>query len=103
MWISRCTDVLVAGLVKRLAKIPPVLLLDTSLIDCDLEMGGGDVGCLIVLVRRMVGLVARCALLGSRADMLLHTVSVGQLLIHSTILPAQLGNLNPAHRGRAGP
>jgi hypothetical protein len=46
------------GLVKRFAKIPPVLLRAISLPECVLEMAGGEVGSLVVLVRRTVGLVA---------------------------------------------
>lgn len=90
------------GLVKRFAKIPPVLLRAMSLPECVLEMAGGEVGCLIVLVRRIVGRVDIYGLLGSRADMLLRVVSVCQLLTISTILPVKLRNLNSAHRGRAG-
>lgn len=64
------------GRENRLAKIPPELLFEASLMDGDLKAGGGEVGCLIVLVRRIVGLVAMYDLLGSRADMLLMIVSV---------------------------
>jgi hypothetical protein len=59
------------GLAKRLAKIPPVLFRETSREDCVLVMGGGEVGSLIVFVRRTVGLVDMNPLLGSRADVLL--------------------------------
>jgi hypothetical protein len=44
------------GLVKRLAKIPPVLLRVASLVDCVLVMGGGDIGDFGVVVRRTDGL-----------------------------------------------
>jgi hypothetical protein len=43
--------------VKRFANIPPVLLRATSLTDCVLAIAG-EVGNLMVLVRRTDGLVA---------------------------------------------
>jgi hypothetical protein len=67
------------GLAKRLAKIPPVLFLEASLVDSDLETGGGEVGTLMVLVRLIVGLAAKCVLVGSRADILLDFVSICKL------------------------
>lgn len=77
MWTSLTPEgVRGEGREKRLAKSPPVLLLDASLIDGDLKAGGGEVGVLIVLVRRKVGRVDMYGLLGSRADLLLVIVSV---------------------------
>jgi hypothetical protein len=63
------------GRAKRVAKIPPVLRRATSLPDSVLAIAGGDVGDLMVLVRRTDGLGARWALLGSRTEVLLRTVS----------------------------
>jgi hypothetical protein len=61
MMVSLCTAAVGVrgdGLVKRFAKIPPVLRRAISLPECVLEMAGGEAGCLVVLVRRTVGLVA---------------------------------------------
>lgn len=60
--------------------MPPVLLRAASLVDWVLEMGGGDAGDLGVIVRRIDGLVDMYPLVGSLADILLHDVSVCQLL-----------------------
>ena len=56
------------GLEKSDANMPAGLLREPSLIDCVLEIGGGEVGDLTV--RRTEGRVARCERWGSRADML---------------------------------
>jgi hypothetical protein len=64
------------GRVKRLAKRPPVLRRAASLVDCVLVIGGGDMGDFGVVVRRTDGLEDKSPLWGSRADMLLSTVSV---------------------------
>jgi hypothetical protein len=55
IWTS-FVGVRAVGLVKRLAKMPPVLLRAASLVDCVLVMGGGDIGDLGVVVRRTDGL-----------------------------------------------
>lgn len=60
--------------------MPPVLLRAASLVDCVLEMGGGEAGDFGVCVRRIDGLVDMYPLVGSLADMLLRDVSVRQLL-----------------------
>jgi hypothetical protein len=65
--------------LKRLLKMPPVLLRVTSFVDWDLGSAGDRAGDLM-LVRRVDGLEDTCPLLGSRADMLLRTVSVYRML-----------------------
>jgi hypothetical protein len=65
-------------------------------------MAGGEVGNLMVLVRRIDGLLAMNPLLGSRAETLLRAVSVCILLTWLLILPVQFRCLASAQGGRTG-
>jgi hypothetical protein len=76
------------GLEKRLEKIPPVLLRAASFVDCVLVRAGDRMGDLR-LVWRVDGLLDLCRSGSrSRADLLLHFVSVVWLMAGAAHSPA---------------